>query len=149
MGRVTKIDRKLRRYLFEIGYHKWTRIHATVKRTWTQTSNIAESINNATKNARELPVAKLLDFMRELVERWNATHNEEAKNTFTILLKSIKKLSTRMGYYHTVRASTEFLHTVIDGVKRFTVCLRARTCTCGRFQRMRYLAGACYGCYSV
>ncbi|XP_059277727.1 uncharacterized protein LOC132031860 [Lycium ferocissimum] len=31
MGRVTKIDRKLRRYLFEIGYHKWTRIHATVK----------------------------------------------------------------------------------------------------------------------
>ncbi|XP_060212179.1 uncharacterized protein LOC132639773 [Lycium barbarum] len=130
MGRVTKIDRKLRRYLFEIGYHKWTRIHATVKRTWTQTSNIAESINNATVNARELPVAKLLDFMRELVERWNATHNEEAKNTFTDLTKKYQEIINKNG----VRASTEFLHTVIDGVRRFTVCLRARTCTCGRFQ---------------
>ncbi|XP_060195013.1 uncharacterized protein LOC132624218 [Lycium barbarum] len=130
MGRVTKIDRKLRRYLFEIGYHKWTRIHATVKRTRTQTSNIAESINNATVNARELPVAKLLDFMRELVERWNATHNEEAKNTFTDLTKKYQEIINKNG----VRASTEFLHTVIDGVRRFTVCLRARTCTCGRFQ---------------
>ncbi|XP_060183238.1 uncharacterized protein LOC132613214 [Lycium barbarum] len=130
MGRVTKIDRKLRRYYFEIGYHKWTRIHATVKRTWTQTSNIAESINNATVNARELPVAKLLDFMRELVERWNATHNEEAKNTFTDLTKKYQEIINKNG----VRASTEFLHTVIDGVRRFTVCLRARTCTCGRFQ---------------
>ncbi|XP_060201958.1 uncharacterized protein LOC132630394 [Lycium barbarum] len=130
MGRVTKIDRKHRRYLFEIGYHKWTQIHATVKRTWTHISNIAESINNATMNARELPVAKLLDFMRELVERWNATHNEEAKNTFTDLTKKYQEIINKNG----VRASTEFLHTVIDGVRRFTVCLRARTCTCGRFQ---------------
>ncbi|XP_060182495.1 uncharacterized protein LOC132612189 [Lycium barbarum] len=137
MGRVTKIDRKLRRYLFEIGYHKWTRIHATVKRTWTQTSNIAESINNATVNARELPMAKLLDFMRELVERWNATHNEEAKNTFTDLTKKYQEIINKNGvlsHRMTVRASTEFLHTVIDGVRRFTMCLRARTCTCGRFQ---------------
>ncbi|XP_060206199.1 uncharacterized protein LOC132633714 [Lycium barbarum] len=111
MGRVTKIDRKLRRYLFEIGYHKWTRIHATVKRTWTQTSNIAESISNATVNARELTVEKLLDFMRELVERWNATHNEEAKNTFTDLTKKYQEIINKNGvlsHRMTVRASTEF-----------------------------------------
>ncbi|XP_060202748.1 uncharacterized protein LOC132631170 [Lycium barbarum] len=81
-------------------------------------------------NARELPVAKLLDFMRELVERWNATHNEEAKNTFTDLTKKYQEIINK----NEVRASTEFLHTVIDGVRRFTVCLRARACTCGRFQ---------------
>ncbi|XP_060190368.1 uncharacterized protein LOC132619492 [Lycium barbarum] len=34
----------------------------------------------------------------------------------------------------TVRASTEFLHTLTDGAKKFRVCLQARTCSCERFQ---------------
>ncbi|PHU18213.1 hypothetical protein BC332_13908 [Capsicum chinense] len=33
-----------------------------------------------------------------------------------------------------VRASTEYIHIFTDGSKRFTVCLRNRTCSCGRFQ---------------
>nr|XP_009588150.1 uncharacterized protein LOC104085742 [Nicotiana tomentosiformis] len=33
-----------------------------------------------------------------------------------------------------VRASTYYTHTVIDGVKRFIVCLQNRRCSCGQFQ---------------
>ncbi|XP_059289260.1 uncharacterized protein LOC132042748 [Lycium ferocissimum] len=40
MGRLDTIDKKLGVYLFDSGYHKWSRVHATVKRTWTLTSNI-------------------------------------------------------------------------------------------------------------
>ncbi|XP_060182101.1 uncharacterized protein LOC132611737 [Lycium barbarum] len=75
--------------------------------------------------------------MRQLVEIWNVKHNEEAKNTFTDLtekyqenIKDYRILARRM----TLRASTEFLHTVTDGAKRFRVCLQTRTCSCGRFQ---------------
>ncbi|KAG5589463.1 hypothetical protein H5410_039977 [Solanum commersonii] len=31
-------------------------------------------------------------------------------------------------------ASTEYLHRVINGAKRFTVCLNTRMCSCERFQ---------------
>ncbi|XP_060186848.1 uncharacterized protein LOC132616414 [Lycium barbarum] len=130
MARVAKIDKKLNRYLLETGYHRWSQIDAIVKRTWILTSTIAESINNATMRARELPVAKLLNFMRKLVEIWNAKHNEEANNTFTDLTKKYQENIKD----NRVRASIEFLHTVIDGSKRFRVCLQARTCSCGRFQ---------------
>ncbi|XP_070018212.1 uncharacterized protein [Nicotiana sylvestris] len=33
-----------------------------------------------------------------------------------------------------VRASTDHIHTVLDGVKRYIVCLENKKCTCGQFQ---------------
>nr|XP_016480528.1 PREDICTED: uncharacterized protein LOC107801682 [Nicotiana tabacum] len=35
---------------------------------------------------------------------------------------------------HMVRASTNHIHTVIDGVKRYIVCLESKKCSCGQFQ---------------
>nr|XP_016500450.1 PREDICTED: uncharacterized protein LOC107818888 [Nicotiana tabacum] len=46
------------------------------------------------------------------------------------MLKDNQVLSQSMR----VRSSTEYVHTVTDGCKRFIVCLRKRNCTCGRFQ---------------
>lgn len=85
MGRMEQISKKLRAYLYECGYHKWSRAHATVKRTWTMTSNIAESINNIISEARRMPVVSLLDYVRQTIETWNEKHNEEGRNTFTPL----------------------------------------------------------------
>ncbi|XP_060187673.1 uncharacterized protein LOC132616919 [Lycium barbarum] len=139
MGRLDTIDKKLGVYLFDSGYHKWSRIHATVKRTWKLTSNIAESINNSIAKAREFPIYKLMDYMRQLIETWNEKHSEEGRNTFTDLTnvyneayEDNEELSHRMTI--SVRASTEFLHTVTDGMKRFSVCLRSKICCRGRFQ---------------
>nr|XP_016442940.1 PREDICTED: uncharacterized protein LOC107768335 [Nicotiana tabacum] len=33
-----------------------------------------------------------------------------------------------------VRASTDHIHTVLDGVKRYIVCLENKKCSCGQFQ---------------
>ncbi|XP_009793174.1 uncharacterized protein [Nicotiana sylvestris] len=76
------------------------------------TSNIAESLNAVTKEASKLPIFDLLEYMRTLIERWTKDKLLKAK----------------------VRASTDHIHTVIDGVKRYIVCLKSKKCSCGQFQ---------------
>ncbi|XP_075074460.1 uncharacterized protein LOC142162057 [Nicotiana tabacum] len=79
MSKIEEVDPRVKSYLYDIGYHRWSRVHATMNRTWTMTSNIAESLNS-------------------------------------------------------VRASTDHIHTVLDGVKRYIVCLENKKCSCGQFQ---------------
>ncbi|XP_070030062.1 uncharacterized protein [Nicotiana sylvestris] len=110
MSKIEEIDRRVKSYFYDIGYHRWSRVHATVNKTWTMTSNIVESLNAVTKEARELSIFDLLEYMRTLLERW----------TKEKLLK--------------VRASIDHIHTVIDGVKRYIVCLKSKKCSCGQFK---------------
>ncbi|XP_009603190.2 uncharacterized protein [Nicotiana tomentosiformis] len=116
---------------------RWSRVHATVNKIWTMTSNISDSLNAVTKDARELPVVELLEYMRTLLERWTNEKLLNANGTFTYLGKKYNKeleynrtLSQKMR----VRASTDYIHNVIDGVKRFIVCLQNKRCSCGQFQ---------------
>ncbi|XP_009605330.1 uncharacterized protein [Nicotiana tomentosiformis] len=101
------------------------------------TSNITESLNPVTKDARELTVVELLEYIRTLLERWTNEKLLNAKGTFTYLGKKYNKelednrtLSQKMR----VRASTYYIHTVIDGVKCFIICLQNKRCSCGQFQ---------------
>ncbi|XP_075101216.1 uncharacterized protein LOC142176779 [Nicotiana tabacum] len=112
MSKIEEIDLCVKSHLYDIGYHRWSRVHATMNRTWTMISNIAESLNVVTKDARELPIVELLEYMRTLLERWT---NEK-------LLKA------------KVRASTDHTHIVIDGVKRYIACLENKRCSFGQFQ---------------
>ncbi|XP_019256334.1 PREDICTED: protein FAR1-RELATED SEQUENCE 5-like [Nicotiana attenuata] len=79
MSKIEEIDPRVKSYLYDIGYHRWSRVHATVNRTWTMTSNIAESLNAVTKDARELPIFDLLEHMRTLLERWTKEKLLKAK----------------------------------------------------------------------
>nr|XP_009784673.1 PREDICTED: uncharacterized protein LOC104233059 [Nicotiana sylvestris] len=137
MSKIEEIDTRVKAYLYDIGYHRWSQVHAMVNRTWMMASNIAESLNAVTKNARELPVVELLEYIRTLLESWNNKKLLKAKSTFTYLGKKYNKelednmtLSQKMR----VRASIEHIHTVIDGVKRFIVYLQNKRCSCGQFQ---------------
>lgn len=109
MGRMDEINSNLRGYLFDAGYARWSRVHSTIKRTWTMTSNIAESINNTIRDARKLSVVSLMDYMRETIQIWNAKHNEEGRNTFTVLTKKYNEMvndNEILSHQMTVRAST-------------------------------------------
>ena len=81
MTMVEKIDKRIKDYLLNIGYNKWSRVHAEVNRTWMMTSNIAESVNSRTRHAKVLTVLQLLEFMRQLVQKWN--NNNRSKATFS------------------------------------------------------------------
>nr|XP_016487264.1 PREDICTED: uncharacterized protein LOC107807411 [Nicotiana tabacum] len=137
MPNIEEIDTRVKAYLYDIGYHRWSRVHATVNKIWTMTSNISDSLNAVTKDARELPVVELLEYMRTLLERWTNEKLLNANGTFTYLGKKYNKeleynrtLSQKMR----VRASTDYIHNVINGVKRFIVCLQNKRCSCGQFQ---------------
>ncbi|XP_075095312.1 uncharacterized protein LOC142173589 [Nicotiana tabacum] len=100
-------------------------------------SNIAESVNTANKDARELSVTALLEFTRALIERRHNTNMMNATGSFTFLGKKCHKMledNEVLSQGMRVRSSTEYVHTVTDGCKRFIVCLRKMNCACGRFQ---------------
>ncbi|XP_075095806.1 uncharacterized protein LOC142173845 [Nicotiana tabacum] len=69
MAELEAIDSRVKTYLMDIGYDKWSRAHSKANRTITMTSNIAESVNVANKHARDFPVVNLLDFMTTLIKK--------------------------------------------------------------------------------
>ncbi|XP_070013045.1 uncharacterized protein [Nicotiana sylvestris] len=129
MLKIEEVDLRVKSYLYDIGYHRWSRVHATVNRTFTMTSNIAESLNAVTKDARELPIFDLFEYMRTLLERWTKEKLSKAKGTFTYLgHKYNKELEDNNEGFN--RSYTYCL----DGVKRYIVCLENKKCSCGQFQ---------------
>ncbi|KAH0652973.1 hypothetical protein KY289_030651 [Solanum tuberosum] len=124
MKRIDQIDPRIRGYLFNIGYSKWSRTYSKCKRTWTMTSNIAESLNNVNMIARRLPVISLLEFMRITIQTWIHMHNEEAAKTRSELTKRYDlKLQKNIALSTGMRVipSTIHLHVVVDGPKRYIV----------------------------
>ncbi|XP_030477966.2 uncharacterized protein LOC115695008 [Cannabis sativa] len=72
MRDLDNIDSRIRPYLTnKVGLEKWTRLYSRNKRYSTLTSNIAESMNSALKEIRELPIGTLLECLRCLVQTSN------------------------------------------------------------------------------
>ncbi|XP_016468162.2 uncharacterized protein LOC107790717 [Nicotiana tabacum] len=106
MIEMCKIDLRVQPYLFEIVYERWSRVYSKVKRSMVMTSNIAESINAANKDARELP--------------WNNINRKSATETSIELGEKYDKLLREnliASEQMTVRPATEQLYTVFKGVK--------------------------------
>ncbi|XP_075074730.1 uncharacterized protein LOC142162293 [Nicotiana tabacum] len=137
MAELEAIDSRVKTYLMDIGYDKWSRAHSKANRIMTMTSNIAESVNATNKHARDLPVVNLLDFMTTLIQKWNYTNRKDVVESFMkigVMYEKILSDNTILSQTMTVLPSTEFLHLVIDGQTRNTVRLHEKNCTCGRFQ---------------
>ncbi|PHT98775.1 hypothetical protein BC332_32295 [Capsicum chinense] len=60
MEDMNKINNKVKEYLFDIGYDKWSIAYAHVNRSMFMTSNIAESVNSANRDARDMLIKKFL-----------------------------------------------------------------------------------------
>ncbi|XP_075084753.1 uncharacterized protein LOC107789801 [Nicotiana tabacum] len=137
MEKVEKVDFKVKEYLKLAGYKKWARLYAPVNMGWTMTSNIVESINAALVSARELPIYDFLEEVRKMFGRWNCSNRKEASHTYTVLGKQYQEMRTlneAMSTRMTVVPSNEYLHTVNDEGRHYTVCRLKRKCSCGRFQ---------------
>ncbi|XP_075108821.1 uncharacterized protein LOC142180674 [Nicotiana tabacum] len=110
MSKIEEIDPRVKAYLYDIGYHRWSRVHATVNRTWTMISNIAESLNAVTKYARELPIVELLEYMSTLLERRTKEKLLKAKGIFTHLgYKFNKELDDNRTLPHKLRVRSDYL----------------------------------------
>ncbi|XP_019240061.1 PREDICTED: uncharacterized protein LOC109220055 [Nicotiana attenuata] len=101
------------------------------------TSNIAESINVALKATRELPVLPLVDYIRQLIGRWNVTNLKNAIESFTDLGKKYDTMlmdNLELSHQMKLTPSTSYLYSVLDKGKQRMVFLKDRTCSCRRFQ---------------
>lgn len=83
MRRIDQIDLRIRTYIYDTSYSKWSRAYSTCKQIWTMTSNIAELWNNVNMIERRLPVISLLEFMRARVQRWIHKNNEKDAKTIS------------------------------------------------------------------
>ncbi|XP_060183254.1 uncharacterized protein LOC132613234 [Lycium barbarum] len=102
------------------------------------TSNIAESINSALVQARELPIFDFLEEVRMMFGRWNCTNRQNGSYTFRTLGKKFNEMlsinehkSARMMVC--LRVSV-YVNTVINEGQRFIVCIEKITCSCKEFQ---------------
>ncbi|VFQ59275.1 unnamed protein product [Cuscuta campestris] len=83
-------DSRIRSYLWDIGESKWSRCKSGPFRYSIMTSNAAESMNNVSNSAREYPVSKLVDFIRERMQKWFHERHERALSTTTILTQNLE-----------------------------------------------------------
>ncbi|XP_070047393.1 uncharacterized protein [Nicotiana tomentosiformis] len=89
------------------------------------------------QRCKKVACSRTIKYMRTLLERWT---NEKLLNIKGYIHIPWDKIQQRVGGQQTlsqkmrVRDSTNYIHTVIDGVKRFIVCLRNKRCSCGQFQ---------------
>ncbi|XP_050222579.1 uncharacterized protein LOC126672668 [Mercurialis annua] len=82
MSELDEENKSIRPYLESVGYEKWTRAFCESNRYSVMTSNLAESFNAATKAARELPIATLLEYLRSLTQQWSVTNRSIGEATF-------------------------------------------------------------------
>ncbi|KAG5581736.1 hypothetical protein H5410_052363 [Solanum commersonii] len=119
MAETYSIDKRVKEYLFEIGYHRWSIAHSNVNRFMVITSNIAESVNATDKETRDLLIYDLLDYLMKMIGRWNNTNRNEAiatGTTFITKYEHIMREKMKESQGMMVVPSTEYLYIVYDGV---------------------------------
>ncbi|GKA95639.1 hypothetical protein Tco_0817734 [Tanacetum coccineum] len=66
--------------LIEAGVERWSRAYFTHDRYNYMTSNSADSINNLTRDVRKAPITNLIEWYRQLVEKWYCERQERYKD---------------------------------------------------------------------
>ncbi|XP_069152116.1 uncharacterized protein [Solanum lycopersicum] len=137
MAKVVKVDHRVKDYLEEAGYEKWSRVHSTINRGRMMTLNIAECINGCLVDARKLTIIDFLEEARLLFGSWNYKNREIAsytKDTLGGRFEEILIVNASKSSKMKVVPSSEYIFTFHEAGKRYIVCLERKTCTCGRFQ---------------
>ncbi|KAL6320757.1 hypothetical protein AAG906_008757 [Vitis piasezkii] len=84
-GQLEMIDPRAARYLMDIGVDRWARSYSTGKRYNIMTTGIVESLNAVLKNARDLPILQLVEELRNLLQKWFVTRQQQAMSMSTEL----------------------------------------------------------------
>ncbi|XP_047262895.1 uncharacterized protein LOC107876479 [Capsicum annuum] len=135
MSKVGKVDPRVKEYLDEAGYEKWSRCHAPVNRGRMMTSNIAECINGCLVKVRVLPILGFLEEVRILFAAWNCKNSEIASYTNTTLGRRFQEILTHNGVKSLRMTTTgSYLYCVYESGRRYIVDIERDTCSCYRYQ---------------
>lgn len=130
-------DLPIAEYLEKIGVERWSRAYFPGARYNIMTSNVAESFNSKTRDARKWPITTVAEFLRYTIQSWFYERRMEAeKSTIPIAKKmeeDLQKLS-KIAQTLIVQPLSQFEFYVMDGDRDGEVNLQAKTCSCGKFQ---------------
>ncbi|KAK3221291.1 hypothetical protein Dsin_008316 [Dipteronia sinensis] len=88
-----------------VGPHRWSRAYCPVRRYQGMTLNIVECMNNCLRYARQLPITTLVEYIRDMMQKWFHERRDAAsKNTTQLSRWATEKLPKRM----TIHISTRF-----------------------------------------
>ena len=136
MHQIRLADIKIGKYLEEAGFQKWARSHFNGKRYNIMTTNIAECLNGVLRNARELPIMMLVEYLRNLFQKWFYDRRSAAANMTTNLTtwaEDVIQKSHERSLTYSVHAINCYEYNVGDGDKNGVVNLHNKTCTCRKF----------------
>ncbi|KAK2648690.1 hypothetical protein Ddye_016179 [Dipteronia dyeriana] len=101
------------------------------------TTNIAKCLNDILKDARVLPVTKLVEHICGLLQKWFWERREATTKMCTPLTKWAEKRlrrRTNKSRCYLVHPINLYEHHVVDGYLNGLVNLSDKTCTCRKFQ---------------
>ncbi|XP_049356549.1 uncharacterized protein LOC125821176 [Solanum verrucosum] len=136
MAKVDKIDHRVKEYIEDAGYEKWSRVHSTVNRGRMMTLNIAEFINGCLVEARQLSILEFLEEVKILFGSWHCKNREIAsytKDTLGRRFEEVLIINASKSSMMEVVPSSEFIFSVYEAGRRYIVCLERKVCSCGRF----------------
>jgi len=88
---IDECDPNLHGYLQRAGVKMWVGVHFPDDRYSLVTTYIAESMNKALSNARNLSIVRLLEAIRTMMIRWFAERREDASTQQTQLTCGVEK----------------------------------------------------------
>lgn len=138
MESIRNCNPDMHRYLVQADPTKWSRAYFNGRRYAIMTTNIVESLNNVDRKARLMPVGFLVEWLRELQQRWFVARREEAIKLRSKLAPKAEKLirtNFSVGLLVTPRPADQFEYAVTNNACQiWIVDMSERTCTCRRFQ---------------
>ncbi|CAB78013.1 putative transposon protein [Arabidopsis thaliana] len=140
-GLLREKSAKCAKYLEDIGFEHWTRVHCRGKHYNIMSSNNSESMNHVLTKAKTYPIVYMIEFIRDVLMRWFASRRKkvawckssvtpEVDERFLQELPASGKYAVKMfgpWSYQVTSKSGEHFHVVLDQC----------TCTCLRYTKLR------------
>ncbi|KAK2634559.1 hypothetical protein Ddye_029351 [Dipteronia dyeriana] len=134
---ISNIHRLAFDYLVDVGVERWSLAYCPEKRYGFMTTIIVEAINSAAKVVWKLPITTLVEFLRDLMQKWFPDRWKAANKGSSILtdfaLEHIKS-NQEKSQLCVVQPIDYTKYTVKDNEgKMWIVDLELRTSTCHKF----------------
>ncbi|XP_069154678.1 uncharacterized protein [Solanum lycopersicum] len=129
MAKVDRTDHRVKEYLEDAGYEKWSRVYATVNIGRMRTSNIAECINGCLIEARQLTILEFFEEVRILFGSLHYKNREVVSYTKDTLGRKFEELfiiNADKSSKLEVVPSSEFIFSVYEVGRRYIVCLERK-----------------------
>ncbi|KAK3205632.1 hypothetical protein Dsin_019678 [Dipteronia sinensis] len=149
MEQLSNINPEAAQYVTDAGIERWARAYSPRKRYNIMSTNIAESMNNAVKECKELPITGVIDYIRGVLQCWFHDRRTAAlKLTTQLTTAADVAIGVKDDEARYIRIYPIIFYTfhVKDGGLDGTVDLTTKTCTSKEFDVDQLPCAHALGC---